>query len=236
MVSTAAQRLLLLRYTLTRQRRKAAVKSWILQNPQAFEVVFKQKRYRYRPVLSYRPGTFQLDEYDDTFCKEHMRFCKAEIRQFLPFLALDQVKYRHRCQATPEVAICLVLWRLSYLRRYKDTQDIFGHSKTLQCVIFNDTILHLVERFRTLLFWDEQRLTIPKLQKYAERVGARCGADRVWGFVDGTIRAICCASTIPQRPLYSGYTRYHCVKFQIITTLDGLTASCDRPNLGSIGD
>jgi hypothetical protein len=106
MASTAARRLLLLRHILTRWRRIAAIQSWILQNPQ-IEAIFKQKRNR--PVLSYRPGTFQFNDYDDIFCKEHMRFSKAEIRQFLPFLALNQVEYQHRCQATPEVAICLVL-------------------------------------------------------------------------------------------------------------------------------
>jgi hypothetical protein len=94
MASTAARRLLLLRYILTLWRRIAAVRSWILRNPQ-IEAIFKQKRNRL--ILSYCPSTFQLDDYDNTFCKEHMRFSKAEIRQFLPFLALDQVEYRHCC-------------------------------------------------------------------------------------------------------------------------------------------
>jgi hypothetical protein len=160
MAPVVVRRLLLLRYIMSRRHRKAVVRRWILQY-KGNEAMFN--RYRYRPVLSYRPGTFNLDDYDDIYCKEHMRFTKTEIRQFLPYLRLDQVAFRNRCIATPEVAICLVLWRLSYPSRYKDTQDLFGHSKAWQSTVFNDTIIHLVERFRTMLFWDPKRLTIDKL-------------------------------------------------------------------------
>jgi DDE superfamily endonuclease len=87
-----------------------------------------------------------------------------------------------------------------------------------------------------MLFWDPERLTIDKLKQYARVVGNKCYTDRVWGFVDGTIRPICRPSSLPQRPLYSGYARCHCFKFQSITTPDGLTTSCNGPHLGSIGD
>jgi hypothetical protein len=87
-----------------------------------------------------------------------------------------------------------------------------------------------------MLFWDHERLTIDKLKEYALAVGTKCQTDRVWGFVDGTIREICRPSSIPQRPLYSGYAGGHCFKFQSVTTPDGLTTSCDGPHLGSIGD
>ena len=46
---------------------------------------------------------------DNIYCKEHMRFTKTEIRQFLPYLQLDLVAFRNRCTATLEVALCLVL-------------------------------------------------------------------------------------------------------------------------------
>jgi hypothetical protein len=102
----AARRLLLLRYTMAQQRRRAAIRSWILQN-RDIEAIFN--RYRHRLVLHYCPRTFELDNYDDTYCKEHMRFTKTEIRQFLPYLRLNLVPFRSRCTATPEVALCLVL-------------------------------------------------------------------------------------------------------------------------------
>jgi hypothetical protein len=149
MALVAARRLLLLRYIMSRRHRKAVVRKWILQH-KGNEAMFN--RYRHRLALSYRPGTFKLDDYDNIYSKEHMRFTKTEIRQFLPYLRLDQVAFRNRCTATLEGAICLVLWRLSYPSRYKDTQDLFGHSKAWQSTIFNDTIIHLVERFRTILF------------------------------------------------------------------------------------
>jgi hypothetical protein len=106
MALVAAQRLLLLRHIMSRKRRKAAVQRWILQN-KGNEAIFNQ--YQYCPALPYCPRTFELDDYDDIYYKEHMRFTKTEIRQFLPYLRLDQIAFHNRCSATLEVAICLVL-------------------------------------------------------------------------------------------------------------------------------
>jgi hypothetical protein len=106
MAPVAARRLILLRHIVTRQRRRAAIQSWILQN-RNIEAIFN--RYRHRLVLYYCPRAFDLDSYDDTYCKEHMQFTKTEIRQFLPYLRLDLVAFRYRCTATPKVALCLVL-------------------------------------------------------------------------------------------------------------------------------
>jgi hypothetical protein len=106
MAPVAARRLLLLHHIMSQQRRKAVVQRWILQN-KGNKAIFSW--YRHRLALPYCPGTFELDDYDDIYCKEHMRFTKTKIRQFLPYLRLDQIAFRNRCSATLEVAICLVL-------------------------------------------------------------------------------------------------------------------------------
>jgi hypothetical protein len=237
-------KLILLNNIIDQERRFEAIQQFV-QNSKLFRNLLARRRrrrchrrwpQRFRPVLTYRPGQFELDDYSDEWCYEHLRFTKDEIRQFLLYLQLDTIEYRNRCTASPEVAICLVLWRLSYPRCYKDAQDLFGHSKSWQSIVFNDTILHLVNRFREMLFWDPQRLTLEKVKEYSRAISSRCPSTRVWGFVDGTIRQICRPSSIPQRPLYSGYAGYHCIKFQAIATPDGLTSSLNGLHLGSIGD
>ena len=77
MAPVVVRRLLLLHHIIARQRRRAAIRSWILQN-RRIEALFN--RYRHRPVLHYSPGAFELDSYDDIYCKEHMRFTETEIR------------------------------------------------------------------------------------------------------------------------------------------------------------
>ena len=60
-----------------------------------------------------------------------------------------------------------------------------------------------------------------KLIQYAAAVEAK-GAplQNCWGFIDGTVRAICRPS-VYQREMYNGHKRYHALKFQSICTPDG---------------
>lgn len=45
--------------------------------------------------------------------------------------------------------------------------------------------------------------------------------DNVWGFIDGTVRSIC-RPTRHQKVCYNGHKRVHALKYQSVTTPDGL--------------
>lgn len=105
---------------------------------------------------------------------------------------------------------------------------LFGKSRTWQSVIFNDVVTHLITRYEEKLHWDTQRLTYQQLQSYAEYVGAHGRGASIWGFVDGTLKMICRPSR-GQRSWYSGYKKHHAIKFQAITTLDGLISHLAGP-------
>ena len=85
------------------------------------------------------------------------------------------------------------------------------------------------ERWKHLLEWDHQRLTPARLLQYAptiERKGPPIGT--VWGFVDGTIRAIA-RPTRRQRTCYNGWKRKHCLKYHAIVSPDGLISHVFGP-------
>ena len=101
--------------------------------------------------------------------------------------------------------------------------------------MFNDVITHLVLRFRDMLYWDSRRLTYPKLMEYAEAIRRAGGIDGIWGFIDGTQRAICRPEK-DQQVMYSGYKRNHTFKCQAIITPDGIISHLCGPFEGKLGD
>jgi hypothetical protein len=171
----------------------------------------------------------------DEQARRFFRFTKTEIHALVPHLHLDQIRFRNRYTAIPEEALCLVLYRLSWPHRYVNTIHLFGHWHPWISTVFNDTIKHLAERYRQLLYWDHDRLTLDKTEEYASAVEAVCGVPNIYGFIDGTIRPICRPSTVPQRPFYTGFKKVHGFKFQGISYPDGILTLAE-PYEASAGD
>jgi len=73
------------------------------------------------------------------------------------------------------------------------------------------------------------------IKSYAQVIEAVGGPEHIWGFVDGTLRSIC-RPEHEQHQFYTGYKRCHAVKFQGITTPDGLIVSLAGPFEGKLGD
>ena len=61
--------------------------------------------------------------------------------------------------------------------------------------------------------------------------GVKC----VWGFIDGTMRSICCPDK-GQEVYYSGYKKCHAVKYQALSTPDGLITHLAEPYTGRESD
>jgi hypothetical protein len=109
-------------------------------------------RRRHRRVLPYAMSEFQLDDYTDDWCYEFLRFLRQEIRYILPFIRLDLYAYRFRYNPSPETAFCPLLYKLTWPHRLKDTLNLFSRSRAWQSSVFNDTVLHLVSRYRDMLY------------------------------------------------------------------------------------
>ena len=164
-----------------------------------------------------------------------LRFRKAEIRRILPFLQLETEELRARYTATPEERLCLVLMRLAYPIRIKDLCDVFGRSPSWVSTVLNDTLIHMYGLWHDRLGWNPEFLTLDRVRSYQEAIDAVGGGDCHWGYIDGTMSRVC-RPELDQKLMYSGHKKTHCLKYQGITTPDGLVASFTGPYVGSKAD
>lgn len=92
-------------------------------------------------------------------------------------------------------------------------------------------VLYLAKKFEYQLFFDQERIG-SQLEVFSNAVFRKCnGLRSCWGFIDGTARA-CARPSTDQRALYSGHKRVHCIKFQNITTPDGIISHLYGPEAG----
>jgi hypothetical protein len=153
----------------------------------------------------------------------------------IPHFALEEIEFRNRYRCSPEMAICVTLSRLSAPSRYKEHMQLFQRSRSWLSMVFNDVVIHLITRYVDKLNWDERRLSRDNLLRYAVKVHQAGGGHTIWGFIDGTMRAICRPKR-NQRLYYSGYKKCHAIKFQAVTTPDGLMSHLSGPWQGRVGD
>jgi len=113
--------------------------------------------------------------------------------------------------------------------------SIFQKSRSWLRTIFNTVVEFLFQRFQHLVYWNVRRLSYEQLEEYSNAIARKGGVDGIWGFIDGTMRAIC-QPVENQRLYYTGYKRFHAVKYQTILTPDGLISSLAGPYLGKEGD
>ena len=81
-----------------------------------------------------------------------------------------------------------------------------------------------------------RRLTPIQLKAFAQAISDR-GAplQNVWAFLDGTVRPICRPGKY-QRQAYNGHKRVHALKFQSVTTPDGIISHLTGPWAGKHHD
>ena len=144
------------------------------------------------------------------------RFTPGEIRRLSHNFGLRYIRYSGRVKCPPETAMCVVLYRLARPRSCEDMTALFGRSSGWISIVFNETIMHLARKHQRLLLWDENRLTLDTMRRYAAAIEATGGPNTVWGFVDGTIRGFSRpqAKGMDQRDWWSGYKKVHGMKFQ----------------------
>lgn len=165
------------------------------------------------------------------------RFTHDDIHHMLRFFNLEEINLRAKYTCTPETALGLVLYRLSAPCRYKEILYLFQKSHSWLSVVFNDTIKYLLNQYLNRMDWDQQRLTPETIHRYANVIQQMAGliVGNIWAFIDGTMRAIY-RPIENQRLYYSGYKKFHPIKFQAATTPDGIINHFTEPWPGSRGD
>ncbi|KAG2217747.1 hypothetical protein INT45_005468 [Circinella minor] len=173
---------------------------------------------------------FNLDDYTNEKCESNFRFNKTQLRTIIYAMELpshfvfcaDDTK--HHFQVSTEEAMAICLRRLAYPAHFEDLGHIFCQTTTTLSIIFNTMIEYLFAKYKSTLNFAESQFTRDHLQLFANAI-AQKGApiSNVAGFIDGTVRGIC-------RPYK------HALKYQAMTTLDGITAHLFSPICGTHHD
>lgn len=152
-------------------------------------------------------------------------------------MRLNEIEYRARYRASPELALCLLLARQANPARFWTLARMFGRSQAYLSSVYNDVTQHLVRRFGELVRWHPRLNSYERLVAFGAANGRRSGlgGNRIWGMIDGTFRPTCRPKDL-QRFYYSGHKHLHGFKFQGIATPDGLLSSLMGPYNGPVND
>ena len=189
-----------------------------------------------REPIPIPPGHFSLDNFGDEEVRRMMRFSKAQVRQLAEIFQLWRVPWRSRYKPDSEIALSLVLVRLSWPERLFRLIRAFHKSEAWLSTVYNDVCVYLFEEYRDLICWHPMLNDYKRLRKYAKAIARKLGAGPplFWGFIDGTFRGICRPEQ-DQGLLYSGYKKEHGIKWQGIVTPDGIL-TLQGPWLGKVND
>jgi hypothetical protein len=165
--------------------------------------------------------------------KTQFRFTIEEIGRIAIALDLDEwIVTDSRLKIGRIEGLCLVLHRLSYPRRYADASIIFRRSLGALSQLFHKVIKTIYQDWKHLLLFDHVRLTPQILRTLANAVAAKdAPLPNCFGFIDGTSVHIC-RPTRNQEVFYSGYKRYHAIKYQGVVTPDGIIVHLSGPYRG----
>lgn len=175
-----------------------------------------------------------LDRLSRKRCVELFRFTQSEIRRLCTSLRLrDEFVHVNKTTWTGLEGLCVVLRRLSYPCRFKDLRALFGRSNSELSIIFNQTCMflrttwldHLIN-FTQANFFSPARLAL-----YVATVAKDYPLKTCFGFIDGTVRAMCRPGD-DQQLFYNGHKRVHSLKYQTIVAPDGLIVHLFGPMEG----
>ena len=128
--------------------------------------------------------------------------------------------------------------RLAYpIQYYYYTKNI-GRSILWISKVFNGSIERIYGDQKDLIHWRPQLNNYNELYRYSRHLGeAGWGKGRVQGAIDGTFFGFCrLADSVYQLQTYSGYYKENGLKYQSITTLDGLISYASKPFLAPLND
>lgn len=152
------------------------------------------------------------------------RFEKNDFPRLIHALGLPAViitprrKYRYDAQT----ALCVLLWRLSYMNKWDHAVPVFGRCISSMSEITQYLLIHIAQRFQHLLRLPAYYTRPANLRYFADVIYGKGGAlSNCIGFIDGTIRRIC-RPLYMQQACYNGFKKYHALKWQNVVAPDGM--------------
>ena len=159
------------------------------------------------------------------------RFQKADIYRLKHALGVPQtVTLENGSIINGLEALCITLQRYAYPCRYGDLVKDYGRPVPQLCLTFKWMTNFIYDSHKHLIAsLDQPWLSPQNLKAFADATHRKGAAlSNCWGFVDGTVRPICRPSQ-HQQVMYNGHKRLHALKYQSVTTPNGLIAHLYGP-------
>lgn len=176
---------------------------------------------------------FSIDEFGEFEFTQLFRFKRQDMRRlhaalrFPPILMLD-----NGCLMDSNMGLCILLRRLAFPNRLAELVPVFRRDRSIISRGFHATLNHIMENFGHTLQLTPENTSKERLDKYCDAIYRKCGAlERCFGFIDGTVVGIARPGK-DQEKSYNGHKRKHGLKFQSVTTPDGLLRDFDGPYEG----
>ena len=170
---------------------------------------------------------------NDQEVQENFRFQRRDLGRLITCLRFPEYfTTKTNIKFCSEEALCILLRRLAYPNCFVDLYPLFGRSKSQLSEMFNIVLDHVYDNFSHLLSTLAQPWIINGVPQFTAAVSTKnAPLVNCWGFIDGTVRAICRPS-LNQRDVYNGHKRCHALKFQAFMAPNGIVANLQGPYEG----
>lgn len=181
-----------------------------------------------------RSTVFNLNAFSDHQSLRDFRFKKCDVGRICDMVDWSGVSSRSEYYCHPITAICFTLQRLATTVRWVDMERKFGMHASQMSEIYWENVTKLVESYGYVLNMRGGFLR-ERAAIYAESIrDNNAPLPNCVGFIDCSNIRICRpgGEGANQRSCYSGHKRVHCLKYQTLTTPDGLMFALFGPEVG----
>lgn len=179
---------------------------------------------------------FDLNEYDERRALRDFRFLTSEIRgKLVQFFSWNKSRTsRNRYKCTAILATCVVLRRLASPARWEDLSEEFGKFPAQLSEIFWESLERMLSvRSHLILTWRQDSMS-SRASMYAAHIHEHSPLESCVGYIDCTKQKVSRPGghNKNQRALYTGHKRTWCLKWQTVSTPDGLIIHLWGPDDG----
>jgi hypothetical protein len=121
---------------------------------------------------------------------------------------------------------------MSFPSTLHSISDFCGYSPTIISMVFNAVVNHVSDFMADRIHFDRNYLTKDSILRCANAIHEK-GSPLIgcWGFIDGTVRPVS-RPVVGQEGIYNGHHRTHALKYQGVTSADGMIVSLAGPFFG----
>lgn len=191
-------------------------------------IASKSSLTKIRPTIFAARYEFDQSSNDDTLY--HFRFDKNALRKLEELLNIpSRIVLPQRSVVLGFDAFLMLLKRFAYPIRLDDIAIMFGRPREIVSMTIKWMVNYIYKNFCYLLKFDQSRLTPQKLEYFAKCVYQK-GAplSTVYAFIDGTVRPNS-RPGLGQKLFFNGHHRIHALKYQSVTTPDGIIVDLCGP-------